>query len=41
MNTASAGVYIAANILGKLETSSSAGMFVRDTGGCLISRLGL
>ena len=41
MNTASAGVNIAANILGKLETSSSAGMFVRDTGGCLISRLGL
>lgn len=28
-------------ILKTLETSSSIGMFVRDTGGCLISRLGL
>lgn len=29
------------NILKPLETSSSIGMFARDTGGCLISRLGL
>ena len=28
-------------ILKTLETSSSIGMFARDTGGCLISRLGL
>jgi len=32
---------IATNVLKTLETSSSIGMFVRDTGGCLISRLGL
>ena len=30
-----------ASILKSLETSSSLGMFARDTGGCLISRLGL
>ncbi len=30
---------IAANILKTLETSSSIGMFARDTGGCLISKL--
>jgi|GEM_PF-3544812 len=32
---------IAANILKPLETSSSIGMFARDTGGCLISKLAL
>lgn len=32
---------IGTNILKSLETSSSIGMFARDTGGCLISRLGL
>ncbi len=32
---------IPTNILRSLETSSSIGMFARDTGGCLISRLGL
>ena len=32
---------LATNILKTLETSSSVGMFARDTGGCLISRLGL
>lgn len=32
---------VATNVLKGLETSSSFGMFVRDTGGCLISRLGL
>lgn len=32
---------IAAKILKPLETSSSIGMFARDTGGCLIARLGL
>ena len=32
---------IATNVLKSLETSSSIGMFARDTGGCLISRLGL
>ena len=32
---------LATNILRTLETSSSVGMFARDTGGCLISRLGL
>lgn len=32
---------IATNILKHLETSSSIGMFARDTGGCLISRLSL
>ncbi len=35
------GLEIATNLLKPLETSSSLGMFVRDTGGCLISRLGL
>ena len=35
------GVLGAANILKTLETSSSVGMFARDTGGCLISRLSL
>ena len=34
-------VSIATNLLKTLETSSSAGMFARDTGGCLISRLSL
>lgn len=29
------------NILKTLETSSSIGMFARDTGGCLVARLGL
>lgn len=33
--------YAIANILKPLETSSSIGMFARDTGGCLIARLGL
>lgn len=32
---------VASNVLKSLETSSSIGMFARDTGGCLISRLGL
>lgn len=32
---------VATNVLKTLETSSSIGMFARDTGGCLISRLGL
>lgn len=32
---------VATNVLKNLETSSSIGMFARDTGGCLISRLGL
>lgn len=32
---------VATNVLKSLETSSSIGMFARDTGGCLISRLGL
>ncbi len=32
---------LATNLLKPLETSSSLGMFARDTGGCLISRLGL
>lgn len=32
---------IAVNLIKPLETSSSIGMFARDTGGCLISRLGL
>lgn len=32
---------VATNVLKNLETSSSIGMFTRDTGGCLISRLGL
>lgn len=32
---------IATNILKSFETSSSVGMFARDTGGCLISKLGL
>lgn len=32
---------VTTNILKSLETSSSIGMFARDTGGCLISRLGL
>ncbi len=32
---------ITTNILKSLETSSSIGMFARDTGGCLIARLGL
>lgn len=32
---------IATNVLKSFETSSSVGMFARDTGGCLISRLGL
>lgn len=35
------GIGIAANILKPLETSSSIGMFARDTGGCLISKLAL
>lgn len=35
------GYGIATNVLKTLETSSSVGMFARDTGGCLISRLGL
>ena len=35
------GLGVATNILKTLETSSSIGMFARDTGGCLISRLGL
>ena len=33
------GLGIAGSILSKFETSSSIGMFARDTGGCLISRL--
>ena len=32
---------VATNVLKSFETSSSIGMFARDTGGCLISRLGL
>ena len=32
---------IATSLLKPLETSSSIGMFVRDTGGCLLSRVGL
>lgn len=32
---------IATKLLKPLETSSSIGMFVRDTGGCLLSRVGL
>ena len=32
---------IMTNVLKSMETSSSIGMFARDTGGCLISRLGL
>lgn len=32
---------ITTNILKNLETSSSIGMFARDTGGCLLSRVGL
>ncbi len=32
---------VTTNVLKSLETSSSVGMFARDTGGCLISRLGL
>lgn len=33
------GIGLAGNVLKTLETSSSVGMFARDTGGCLISRL--
>lgn len=33
------GTSLATNILKTLETSSSIGMFARDTGGCLISKL--
>ncbi len=33
------GVYLVGNLLKKLETSSSVGMFARDTGGCLVARL--
>ena len=32
---------LATTVLKNLETSSSIGMFARDTGGCLVSRLGL
>ena len=32
---------LATNVLKTLETSSSIGMFARDTGGCLVARLGL
>lgn len=32
---------VTTNILKTMETSSSVGMFARDTGDCLISRLGL
>ena len=35
------GLSLATKALKTLETSSSIGMFARDTGGCLISRLGL
>lgn len=35
------GLSIATNILKTLETSSSIGMFARDTGGCLTAKLGL
>ena len=35
------GIGLAGNILKTLETSSSFGMFARDTGGCLISRLAI